>query len=63
MAQMALRNQGRNVFMSIVVVVDNNPQELLHTAKKLKESGAFDIVMQFEDSLKALNILNYMAAI
>lgn len=43
--------------MPIAVVVDNNPQELLKTAKQIKESNAFEAVLQFEDSLEAVKYI------
>ena len=46
-----------DVLMPTAVIVDNNPQELLKTARQIKESNAFEIVMQFEDSLEAVKYI------
>lgn len=43
--------------MPIAVVVDNNRQELLKTATQIKESNAFETVLQFEDSLEAVKYI------
>jgi Response regulator of the LytR/AlgR family len=39
------------------IVVDNNPQELLKTAKQIMESNAFETVLKFEDPLKAVKYI------